>query len=206
MPEAIISGEIFRFGNTLIQGALQLTSDQDYDSREARPGLKPPPQPLVMRRRVGVRVYDAIWDCGGLTIVSPRFLELMRSIGATGWTSYPVDVRGKDDAQIEGYECLVVTGRDPGIELIRPLPDAAWNTIHLGFTPYRRRLPDGRLDPSPERPPAFDFIVPETTSVFCVSGRIRREWDEARLRGIRFDAIGWVQREHIEGEKPKLAK
>jgi len=162
------------------------------------------PQPITYHRRVGFRLYDSVWCSDGLTILSSRFFDLMEEFGATGWTSYPVEIRGKNDVQIEGYRCLVVTGRDPSIEFVRPIPEMSskWS-IKLDYIPFRRLAEDGELDPQPDRPPAFDFFVPETTVSFYVSGRVKRACEAAGLRGLIFKPVGWVHEKRIEGEQAK---
>ncbi len=203
---ALVSQQVFEFVGDFFHGGLQVRRDPaaELDARDIRPGLKPLPQPIEFRRRVGFRIYDSIWDCGGLMLLSPKFYETIERIGATGWTSYPVKIYGRDDALIEGYRCLVVTGRDPTIEYIRPgTPELAAEWSGLDYVPYRRFASEGELDPNPDRPPAFDFIVPETTVMFCISRRVKEACEEAGLRGLRYNTIGWVQQLCVPGEKVK---
>lgn len=89
------------------RGELELQSQVDLDERRLMFGGVIP-GPLPLRRYAGRRVYDFV-NAGPLAhLVSPRVVEVLEGIGATGWTTTPITgyVEGLD-----GYAMLVVTGR-----------------------------------------------------------------------------------------------
>jgi hypothetical protein len=49
-------------------------------------------------------------------IVSDRVLDVLRDIGALGWSTYEVELIGRKDEPITGYQGLFVHGRCGGID------------------------------------------------------------------------------------------
>lgn len=60
----------------------------------------------------GTRRGDMLWTTGTTKIASTAMVEVLRQVGATGWSTFPVDLRDRDGAPIEGYTGLSVHSND----------------------------------------------------------------------------------------------
>ncbi|WP_327638665.1 hypothetical protein OHB24_09930 [Kribbella sp. NBC_00482] len=73
--------------------------------------------PRFVRSNSG-RVGDLVWTTGSAKIASPRFVDVLESIGATGYRTFPVDVRGRrGDVIIPGFVGLAVLDDDQDKDL-----------------------------------------------------------------------------------------
>lgn len=54
---------------------------------------------------------DVIHSGVAITLISDRVVDILTSHGFTGWTTYPVDLRGKHGESIPGCQGLAVRGR-----------------------------------------------------------------------------------------------
>lgn len=72
-----------------------------------------PAKPLELRWEMGrATPGDVIWTTlAVIVIVSSRFLSLLSSRGFSGWSAFPVVVRDKSGAIVEGYSGLSIHGR-----------------------------------------------------------------------------------------------
>lgn len=67
------------------------------------------PFPVWFERQSGTRFGDLLWS-GGLSIllVSDRFVEVLRAVGADGWRTYPVNFRQRRGQPVEGFVGLLL--------------------------------------------------------------------------------------------------
>jgi hypothetical protein len=73
--------------------------------------------PRFTRRNSG-KIGDLIWSTGDYTkIVSHRFVEVLQSIEATGYRTFPVEVLGRNGRPIGDFLGLAVVDDDPGKDL-----------------------------------------------------------------------------------------
>jgi hypothetical protein len=72
-----------------------------------------PPGPLVARWVLGgKKPRDVIVSTAvHFTILSERVVQMLKERGFTGWSTYPIDVYGKDGAYVARYHGLAVFGR-----------------------------------------------------------------------------------------------
>lgn len=72
-----------------------------------------PPEPLVARWALGgKKPRDVILSTAvHFTIFSERVVQMLEERGFTGWSTYPIDVYGKDGAYVARYHGLAVHGR-----------------------------------------------------------------------------------------------
>ncbi len=71
-----------------------------------------PPDPVVFEWHSGTRPRDicgTTWATSDL--ISDATLDLFRSHDFTGWTTYPVEVYGRDSQPLQGLHGLAITGR-----------------------------------------------------------------------------------------------
>lgn len=69
----------------------------------------------------GRRRGDLLWAGGlSISIASDRFIDTLTSVGARGWSTYPVTLRDRKGAEISGYQGLVsdVTGTGDVVSLL----------------------------------------------------------------------------------------
>ena len=111
-------------------------------------GNEVPSKPIELIREAGSGTCDfhSIRHMGGY-VVSMGFTEALRIHECSGWGTYPVIVRAKKDALLEGYEGLVVLGRATSIdrskvrELRYPHPLGFTQIVHVGY-----RIPEASWD------------------------------------------------------------
>jgi hypothetical protein len=75
-------------------------------------GETSPPSPVsavwVRGRR---QPSDFVWTEQVVPLVSNRVCQLLRRLGITGWSTYDIDLRGKEHEHVGGFHGFVVTGR-----------------------------------------------------------------------------------------------
>lgn len=67
-------------------------------------------------------------------IISDRINNIFRTMGFTGWDTYPVELRGKNDELIQGYHGLFITGKIGAIDYTRSQVQIVPHTI-VGLEP-----------------------------------------------------------------------
>jgi hypothetical protein len=69
-------------------------------------------QPLELKATAGGEATDFLWSqFTGITCISQRVADLLREHAVTGWSTYPVTVRGRKGEIIPGYSGLSFIGR-----------------------------------------------------------------------------------------------
>ncbi|WP_237709084.1 hypothetical protein [Citricoccus sp. CH26A] len=91
---------------------------------------------------------DVLWTTGmAFTVVSGRFLEALPAAGARNVEAFPLTIRRKRAADVEGYHLVVVHGEDPNLP-VRGFPNGRrstpWLDVHVDvLAELRRRGIDG---------------------------------------------------------------
>jgi hypothetical protein len=76
------------------------------------------------------RSGDLVWTTGDFAkIASRRFVDVLESIGATGYRTFPVEVRGRRGDPIGEFAGLAVLDDDPGKDLRFELGYQGWSFI-----------------------------------------------------------------------------
>ena len=121
-------------------------------------------------------------------IVSDRIIDLCKRLEFTGWTTYPVELAGKDGVPIPGYQGVAVSGRCGAIDNERSVMfDKAYPG---GVFPCWRGL---YFDPA-----TWDgsdvFIPGRKGAAIFVTNRVRRAMIRAKVRNVRFTALDQCER------------
>ena len=147
---------------------------EDHDVASGRRSLA---APLVYDYAEGSRARDMIDTTDGNTLVSERLVAALRACGATGWSTYPVRVTGRNGRPLKGYEGLVVAGRCGPLDernLPRrwappPVPGGKEAYVWVGF-----RFDETTWDRT-------DVFRPEGTMLTFVTERVADSLRRARL-------------------------
>lgn len=170
-----------------LRGALHLMLDDEHSGKirlEVFRGEVVPSAPLRFRRMKGSKPYDYLSATPvRFKVVSNRVIEVFRENSFTGWTTYPVCVRGKDGGEIEGYHGLAVTGRCGPID--RSMSERVWRGPGSpGGKPTEQWL---GLYFRPETWDGSDIFSPPGTSYVFVVQKVRDAMERAGLRNFGFD-------------------
>lgn len=155
------------------------------------------PEDTVMKiRLVGKREGDYYKDCGvtAESIVSPRFVEVLKGIGATGWYDAPIEFTGwfdrttkkrvdRDGSMLRRF---IVTGKSgwlaalSGEELDQC--EQCGRTSIFGIYSYKGFTTSG-WDGSDI------FCMSNWPGVVIVSERVKKALVRSKLKNIRFDRL-----------------
>lgn len=140
-------------------------------------------EPATVRWVSGRRKpQDFVWTSIVAPIVaSDKVLKALGAISATGWVSYPVDLRGADDEPISAYSGIAVLGRCGPIQVERCLPvkkqyPGGIFSVNQGYF-FDERSWDGS-----------DLFVPAdgSATVFVVE-RVMHALAKAKIKGMEMD-------------------
>lgn len=115
-------------------------------------------------------------------IVSPRFVQLLQELEATGWSTLSVEITGAEGEAIEGLSLLVVTGRAGPIDRRRTRIVRVDPPVPAGAPTYSER----GLFFEPSSWDGSDLFVPADTAVVAVRHRIKAAVEDRKLTNIRF--------------------
>jgi hypothetical protein len=117
--------------------------ETDRDSyaymRLAKSGQQIPGQRVVVYHGMGHTLLDFIW-VSLLPIIHERVVDVLRSSGATGWSTYPVSVLDKEGTAASGYHGLSVIGRCQSIFLDAAHSKLVYVDYPMGLGPKYRGL------------------------------------------------------------------
>lgn len=75
-------------------------------------GEEIPKSTITFNRLSGQNPLDIMETGTGLFyLISNKIFEVLKLNQLSGWNSFPVEVYGKNDERIDGYQCLSITGR-----------------------------------------------------------------------------------------------
>jgi hypothetical protein len=174
------------------RGALWVhTPDPVPDAYALARGEWTPPGVLHYKRDAGgSKQHDMIGTTHAVvTLVSERFVQALRDGGFTGWTTFPVDVKGKSGEPLD-YHGWAVTGRagpaDPALSERVVVPPSS---------------PGGR----PTEQLVGDFFHPDTwdgsdvfmlgdSAVNVITEPVRQALDDAGVTGVSYQRLSETQR------------
>lgn len=158
---------------------------RQYQRAELRP-----PQPLQLGWAQGSRLVDFTGTTAVLPdVISDRFFDALHASGATGWTTYPIELRGRNEELIEGYCALAVTGRcgprqDERSRIeIRAVPSGKSCAFKVGWY-FDETTWDGS-----------DVFVPKGTSFVFVTDKVKRALEKAKVTNVKFTTLDNVSAE-----------
>jgi hypothetical protein len=157
--------------------------------REYHRGQRRPLKPLQLAWAEGSRLMDFTGTTAVLPqVISQRFVDVLHANSVTGWSTYPIELRGKDEQLIEGYHGLVVTGKCGPLQDERSRVETRIGkaggryTVKLGLF-----FEEARWDGS-------DVYTPDDTSFVFVVGKVKRLLEKAKVSNVRFTALDAVER------------
>ena len=179
----------FILARPMKQRDLWFQAVEDIPAERYFRGEEVPHGPVVFRRQTGSLPLDLM---GGTYFtnnsVSQAFVEVLKSNGLTGWSTYPVRLFGKDDQELQGYHGLAVTGRSGPLDkskcrVVKRLREDGTEIVRDDGSVSRERIGwfieaeswDGR-----------DFFVPERTRGICLTARAKEKLEAARLKGLKW--------------------
>jgi hypothetical protein len=153
-------------------------------------GAEEPRAKLAFRAMKGTRPADLMGTTLlSLRLISQRCADLLLDNRFTGWRTHPVHLRDKRGDAIEGYHCLVITGRAGSIDASRsrieldppPVPRGAATYVEIGMY----------FDP--DSWDGSDIFVPQGTTAICVSERVKDAVERERITNVQFTALSEFQ-------------
>lgn len=120
-----------------VRGQWQLPDGRDlYDLIAAGDTAQLGFVPRFVRDNRGTRVGDLLWTTGMSKIASRRFVDVLESIDATGYRTFPVDVLNRDGSSLGDFVGFAVIDGDPARDL----------RFSNGFQTFRCRASDRVVD------------------------------------------------------------
>ena len=149
-----------------------------------------PRKPLVFVHHMGGKVpTDIIWT-GHVVIhlFADRVVELMRREGFTGWSTYPVEVRGKDGTVFPGYHGMSFPGR------CGPIENARSTIVHEqmpgGVFPFHKGM---FFDP--DTWDGSDLFMPASYVGVFVTEAVKQAFEKAKVKNVRFSRLDEIMRD-----------
>lgn len=135
---------------------------------------------------MGWRSYDVLsTSLVSYVLVSNRAIEVFRENAFTGWSTYPVLARGKDDEELDGYHGLAVTGRCGRID--KSMSERVWRDPP---SPQGNRYQTWLgLYFHPDSWDGSDIFGPEGTTFMFVAERVKEATEKARLTNFSFTRL-----------------
>lgn len=157
-------------------------------------GERRPKEPLAFVHRMGGKVpSDVIWT--GYVVIhifADRVVELLRQKGFTGWSTYPVEVRGKDGEVFPGYHGMSFPGRCGPIENARST--IVYEQMPGGVFPRHKGIFF-----APETWDGSDFFMPSDGSGFVfVTEAVKEAFEKAKVKNVCFSRLDEIKRILLE--------
>lgn len=168
-----------RRGQLVLESPMTLEED-----RAVRAGTFPGPVPVL--RSSGRTPFDFISAGPLVLVVSPRVLELLERIGATGWSTAPIET---DHGGLEGYAALAATGRCGDIDDARSeRAMSAGDDASIPMPVFR-----GRYFINDEWDGSDVFTVPGG-GFLMVTSRVVEAFAQAKLTNVAAEPLTAVER------------
>ncbi len=184
--------KLYSLEDEMLEGALSLApADPLEDPYGLLAGRIRPANPLVIcEHLVGQRLYDLIGiGYGYLYCLSDRVIGALRKHAFTGWSTFPVQVRGLSGESPSGYHGFAVVGRAGPIDLNRSalvwrpplLPGGARCQMRVGryFDPVSW---DGS-----------DVFLSEGAGYIIVVEQVKEVLEAARVKNIAFQPLTEIE-------------
>ncbi|OXM43044.1 hypothetical protein [Amycolatopsis alba] len=88
--------------------------------------------PRFVHTNRGTRLGDLIWTTGDTKVASRRFVNVLASIGATGYRTFPVNVVDHDGSPLGDFVGFAIEDDDPGKDLHFANGVQFWNFAATG--------------------------------------------------------------------------
>lgn len=187
--------KLFRMSEGCTYGALHLVPrDKAMSPDGARQILRgeiTPQYPIVLDYSMGGKPRDVIGT--GMVHIkafADRAIETLREGGFTGWTTYPVEIYGKNKERIEGYQGFAVTGR------CGPIDDSK-----SPLESREPRVPGGRrvqrrvgMYFDPQTWDGSDIFMAEQWGCVFVVERVKLTLEKIKVKNFSFTRLTEVER------------
>lgn len=151
-------------------------------------GVEIPSSPIPFRWGEGSRLYDLLLSTLPSYLASTRCFSALEEAGATGWSTYPIDLHGKNDEVIEGYRGLVVTGRCGPLQLDRSRIETR---IGASGKPYKAGI---GLCFDAATWDGSEVFTPQGTTFVFVTDKMRRALESAEISNVSFTRLSEFER------------
>lgn len=151
-------------------------------------GIETPKMPVLFHWAEGSRLYDILLSTLPSYLVSTRVLHVLEAVAATGWSHYPIELRGKANELIEGYSGLVVTGRCGPLQY-----DKSREETRIGASgkPYIVKIglhfDESTWDGS-------EVFTPQGATFVFVTDKVRRAVESARISNVTITRLSDFER------------
>lgn len=183
--------ELYRLCDPLSTAAFRGDTDKEsYEyMRLAKRGEQSSERRVLVRQDLGRKPFDFIW-VSLAPIIHQRVIEVLRLCGATGWSTYPVEIVDKADGPVREYHGLSVTGRCQSMFLDAEHSELVYVECPMALAPKYRGLYitkdswDG-ADLFTCADKQTDFIV--------VTEKVRTAFAKAKVTNVRFQPTSEVE-------------
>lgn len=151
-------------------------------------GDETPDSPISFRWAEGSRLYDLLLSTIPSYLASTKTFNVLNAIGATGWSSYSIDLHGESDEVIEGYSGLVVNGRCGSLQLDRSRVETR---IGASGRPYEVKI-GFYFDEATWN--GSDVFTPEGTTFVFVTDKVRRGLEGSKITNVSFTPLDRCER------------
>lgn len=183
---------VYLLGNRFLRGALHVRPKSEINDPFALTrGEYVPPAPIVFEYSSGGKPRDLIGtEFPEIDLVSQRVIDVLRSSGFKGWSTYPVIVLSKSGEHIEGYHGFAVTGR------CGPIDDSmSRRVLSAPATPAGRPVWALRgLYFDPTTWDGADIFVAEGSALVFLVEDVKRALERASVRNFSFKCATEVER------------
>jgi hypothetical protein len=153
-------------------------------------GQLPPQLPLKLRPAMGGRFVDLMWSTySPITVISQHLVDLLTTLGFTGWSIYDVEVKDKEGQIKSNYHGLSITGKAGNRDLRRvqavekpPVVSGGPSYIDLKGIYFENDGWDGS-----------DFCLMGHTITCIVTDRVVQAFRQAKIRNVQFIQLTRVE-------------
>lgn len=121
---------------------------------------------------------DVVWAGVMLRLLSPRFVQVLEASKATGWTTWPVEIRTRRDGTLRHYRGLTVLGRCENLYFAGDPVDVGRRVKKRKGLAFDRATWDGS-----------DVFCDERKGLILVTERLKNEMEKAKLTNVSFEDI-----------------
>lgn len=146
-------------------------------------GEEEPPWYVPIYWQTGRKIPgDVIFTGAGIVAIHERVRQLLLEHHFTGWRTYPVHVAGPAEGGYEDYHGLAITGRCGPFDYSRSVPFQ--KQMPGGVFTYLRGeyFDEATWDGS-------DLFVPQRTTAILVVEAVKRAFEQAKVRNVRFTRL-----------------
>ncbi len=152
-------------------------------------GLENPRTPVPFSWAEGSRIYDVLLSTLPSYLVSDRVLDVLQTVGATGWSRFPIELSGKTGELIPGYSGLVVTG---GCGRLQNDRSRVETRIGASGKPYKVKIglffDESCWD-------GTDVFTAEGSTFVFMTGRVKDALEAMKISNASFTRLSTLERQ-----------